>query len=1193
MKRFYLKPIGTLRSMNHKEAVVQLEKEYLPGMKYLEKFSHLILFYEAKSSLRYVIAAHEAGESGMIRLLWVSKQEEMNAGEIYDVYDIKPYFPCEDRVLTTTQLSNGSKIPVITELQKTDINTEELIQLFPNVHAEGIRELKECGRIKQEAGKTYVQFDHVLPECKGYVRIFWWFHRFDQKRFRMHYTCQPPYENAPVTGVFATRSPVRPNPIAMTTARVVCLEEENRRIQITPIDAYDGTSVIAMLAYQPELEAVDGAVVPEWLKHWPDHYQETDRGLDGDVTLQESGLSSLVKEDGVIPEPNYVSVVKDKAEVAVREPGIHVIGARQNNLKNISVTIPENQITAVTGVSGSGKSSLVFDTIYAESQRRFFTHMNIAGMDELEKPVVEEIYGLPPAIAIAQMEAANQPRSTVGTYTELYDSLCRLYAVIGIRHCPICGMELNIMSEDEIYQLIHQMAEREPIAIAAYGTNDWITYQEQGKELIHFLLSEGNGAIQLNVRNQKILLQTKQICYPCGHLMFELTPSTFKFNQPESMCPDCKGLGYTAQVDEEKIVKDGTQSLLDHASDWWKDLRKFMKEPTGNWMKGEIIALAQNMHVDLEQPWNELNPEFKKKALYGTEEEIRWEVHSKSRGDGVFVRRVYGAVNHIKRLYYDHGSQKSIANDFMKCCTCQTCNGERLAREGRMVTVAKKRIPQLTAMPMTELLIWMESLEGSGPTRKYDAVRELVQEMEGKLKQYVDAGLGYLTLNRSLPSLSGGEFGRLRLIGQLRNGLSHILYIFDEPSRGLHPKDYDQILNTFRRLRDDGNTVLMVEHAGKMILESDYLIDIGPKANEKGGTVVAQGVTRELLSGERAVERSSTLACLTGKRSLHRRISEYDLADAIALNHLTNHNLHDLNVTIPKKALVCVTGVSGSGKSSLMQMILDKTDQPVEYMNQKPIGKTVRSTPATYSGILDCLRILFARTKEAKEMHLTPQYFSYNTVSGQCDSCKGAGEVKFLNQLSSSLKMTCPVCKGKRYKQDVLRVQYHGKTIADILSMSADELNAWAEECRQRETDTQCLAQIKNIIRLTALFQKVGIGYLKMGQSSTTISGGEAQWLKLMNHLSKNTKETLFLLDEPTAGLHESDIQNLLDLFDELIQGGNSSVMIEHNVQVIRLADYIIDMGPGAGADGGRIVAAGSVEEIRKNKESVTARYLA
>lgn len=1234
-KLFYLKQIGTIQlSSQGTKAVITLRKEYQPALLHLEKFSHILLFYNWKDTLQETVVALERIQNDLceLEISWEEKEKQSDSEMI--LYDIKAYFPCEDNVTDSSCHEMSSREP-ITELcfVKENITFQEAFLLKEK--REELRMVSPCGKIKVQDGKTYLVLQKEVPVDVGdYIRIIWWFHRFDRSIYRTHYTCNPPYENAPMTGVFASRSPVRPNPIAITTAQVISVEPSFHRIQITEVDAFDGTYVLGVLSYCSHIEAVEDVRVPDWLKHWPVCVRPRSSEKDEKINLSESALSVLknkYRSKESMEEHGDQNPLPEEQNVWTREEDcIEVIGARENNLKQVSLRIPYHKMIAVTGVSGSGKTSLVFDTIYAESQRRLFSNLNLPEMDQVSRPKVDEIRGLPPAIAIAQTETANQPRSTVGTYTEIYDLLCNIFASIGVRHCPDCNRELIIRTKDEIREILDWLSSKTKVTIRPYGEKERRSYKAGSREKINELLDLGKGAIQAEADGMELLLQTKQFCYSCNHLLFEMTPSMFKYNQPESMCPHCKGLGVVAEVSLKRILADESLSLLDGASPWWKGLRKFVQQPNGNWMKGEIVALAAEMHVDLELPWNQLPEEFQKKALYGTgEKEIRWEVHTSNGRSGVINRPVTGAVNHIKRLYYENEatSAKTMAAEFMEYQTCSTCNGERLAREGRLVTVDGMRLPELSAYPMSRLLMWVQSAKRHLEWRDYERTRHFFDDLVQKLKDYEKAGLGYLSLNRPVPTLSGGEFNRLRFVAQLRNGLSNLLYIFDEPSKGLHPKDYVQLLEQIKQLRDDGNTILFVEHARKFIEESDELIEIGPGASRSGGEVVVQGITSQLLQGK-GTKHSETLQYLRHEKVLLRKqmpitaqMVQEDLTHGkgICIQEIQYHNLKHLTVQIPEHRLTCVTGVSGSGKSSLFQVIVQaisgdrhknegikrsdsemswdavhiKPELALEYVNQKPIGKTSRSTPATYTGILDSLRILFASTQEAKKAGMTHQHFSYNTILGQCDRCKGTGESVSLFGGSSGFHLICPVCHGKRYQPDALKIRYHGKNMADLLEMSAEDVFEWAEECLTKETESNARKELKKISKTAECFQNMGLGYLLLGQSSNSISGGEAQRIKLLNHLKEQHSNTLFLLDEPTTGLHFSDVQKLLNVIDGLIQNGNTVVMIEHNTEVIRLADYVIDMGPGAGMMGGNITAHGSVEEVKKTPTSVTGRFLA
>lgn len=1236
-KEVYVKAIARLQIQDRSsEGILLFQKKYQPAMKFLEKFSHAILFYGYEERLCHTVAqiVEVSMKEGVVKLHMPEGCLESEAV----IYDVKPYFPCEDHVvmeLVEEKASEEKKeqmqeVPFqqITKLLPVTRMDEKLCHEFHEDERASLKAMKTSGRICVQEGRTYVLMNQGEEfEVGDYIRIVWWFDRFDQPKYRNHFTCKPPYENAPTTGVFASRSPVRPNPIAFTTAQVISVVDRNR-IQITDIDAYDGTFILQVIPYRFSFESIEAAYVPEWLSHWPNSYQQPTSSLEQESQLDEPIERQLsrrfLRRDTSKIEEAFTWNPKPK-EASMDCITIH--GARQNNLKNLSVRIPYHKMIAVTGVSGGGKTSLVFDTIYAESQRRFFANMNVAGMEQIRKPDVDSITGLPPAIAISQTETANQPRSTVGTYTDLYDLLCKIYATIGIRHCPRCNKELIIRSEGEILQLMNSLSEVSPISYRPFGQEGWRSNAKISKEELHIRLDEGKGAIEVRIEELQFLLQTRQKCYRCNHVLFELTPSSFKFNQPDSMCPHCKGLGEVYEVSMSKVITDETLSLLDGASPWWKDLRKFIKQPSGNWMKGEVIALAKAMQVDLELPWNQLPEDFREKALYGTgKEEVRWEASSSNGRSGVIVRPVTGAINHIKRLYYDNDAKaaKTTAVEYMKPRICPTCQGERLLREARLVTVGGKRLPEIVDRSIKQLSLWLKGLPEQLEPREMALVKEPLIELIQRMDDFNRVGLSHLTLNRSLPTLSGGEFARLRFISQLRNGLSNLLYIFDEPSKGLHPNDYDLLIHLMEELRQQGNTILIVEHARRFMVQSEYFLEVGPGSSRDGGQIVIEGRTKEILEDKQAIASSTTLQYLTKQQSLARHQmpvneeavrNKVQQGNGINIEGINYHNLHDVTVQLPLGSMTCITGVSGSGKSSLLQILLDALTQndntksntdslmswtklvspmnlSVEYVNQKPIGKTSRSTPATYSGLLDCLRNLYAMTDAAQVAHLTPQHFSYNTSVGQCDNCKGTGEINLFSQVSTRFHAVCPVCHGRRYSSEVLQIRYHEKTIADVLSLSAQDAFAWAKSVADEESDLKKRRELDKIMELCGRFISIGLGYLILFQSSNEISGGEAQRMKLMNHLEERAKKTIFLLDEPTTGLHYKDIQTLLEVFDQLIQRGNTIVMIEHNPEVIALADYIIDLGPSAGADGGQVVAYGSVDEICQNPNSITGKYL-
>lgn len=1107
-KTFILKPIGTVHKIDGKDITFELDKFYYNGAKQLSHFSHAHIIYSEKSLLKHqVIKLQKVNEQHGIICFTTHTRIQQYA----QIFDIKPYFPCEDRIKEANGLEDNYSFG---QCRLTEDTTPDKDKTWTT---------SAIGEIRKLNGECFLYFkpgvleDNNTLNDSTYIRIFWWFHRFDTDRYRKVLTGNPPYKNAPRTGVFASRSPVRPNPVAMTIARILQFDLINNRIKVSALDCFDHTPFIHIAPYQPDREKIDDFRVPEWLSHWPEWWKEENTIYYKDTDMEEipdagKDHSQCINTDFYFDEPEDTPLPSPDC--------IDIRGASQNNLQAINIKIPYHKVTVVTGVSGSGKSSLVFDTVFAESQRRFMDSMSVSersAFDQAEKPQVESITGLPPAIAISQKSIGRNPRSTVGTITDIYNYLSTLFAGIGKRHCPECGSPV------------------------------------------------------------------KQVCNRCNRLMFDLTPSTFSFNNPESMCPVCRGLGVKMEVDVNKIITEPDKSLLDGASPYWNDLRKFRQNPNANWMKGELLALAETMNIDLEKPWSKLTGIFRQRALYGSEGmEVTFSYSNKNGRTGNITRVVEGAVNVIKRLFAENVGQTAqrIADEFMKKAPCDCCGGERLSAEARMIKIAGSRFPQVASLSISALKEWVQHL----PTKLNDEEREIampvLKELYKRLTNYERIGIPYLTLNRSLPTLSGGELQRIKLANQLGSGISNILYILDEPSAGLHAKDYGKLMKMIHRLKDLGNTVIMVEHEEEFMRQADYLIDIGPGAGIHGGKVVAQGTPDEIIEQRN----SETGLYLSGEKQVYNKIrTNLSTCNWIKIDGVKYNNLKNITVTFPDGAITCVTGVSGSGKSSLVSYVLYPAIKSVAegksvtekhwgnftgaghflqviQVTQQPIGRTPRSNPATYTGLMDQLRILFAGTEQSKARGYKSNKFSFNSKEGQCPVCKGEGrkcvEVHFMPDIWT----LCTACKGKRFNPEALQITYRNKTIADVLNMNVSEA-------------LEFLGQNTPAGHILEILSEIGLGYIKLGQSALTLSGGEAQRIKLAKELSVNTKgKTLYLLDEPTSGLHFSDIQNLLIMLRKITQKGNTVVIIEHNKHIINNADWVIELGPEGGDKGGAVI---------------------
>ncbi|HPA92308.1 MAG TPA: excinuclease ABC subunit UvrA [Petrotogaceae bacterium] len=1218
-----LKNIGIIFNSNGLTAVF-LKKEYIPALLHLELFSHCIIFSDSQQQDKYNLFKSSIssevcrivkidGKRGIIYL------DRIAAADQSPVWDVKPYFPCEDRVQSPTDpfSSFGTfRAENNCEPQEKDISEINNIE----------RTVRKKGTIINFQGEYFIQFDNkCFFEYEkinqfSHIKILWWFDRFDKPEYRKVIQCNPPYENAPKTGIFASRSPVRPNPIAMTTAKVLRTDPEKNRVYINYIDCFEKSTVVEVLPYIAVYDRIEAFTLPQWLEHWPQWLDEGATSSIPDKSEMEPSLKDRIKKyikaDSVCysQEKRYDSfsdgVFRDEGYITIK-------GAKQNNLKNITVKIPKNKITLITGVSGSGKSSLAFDTLYAESQRRFMDSISTSGkmaFEQFEKPDVEQITNLPPAIAIEQKTLGRNPRSTVGTITDIYDYLKLLYARVGTRHCPQCGKPFTQMTENQIINTLLSIQPHNHITISPFGHNDdqkHFVFSEQKDRIfeddlakcVSLMLKKGKGAVRVLINEEDFLFQTTSICYRCEKIFFELTPADFSFNNPQSMCPVCKGLGVILQVDPELIVSDPSKSLLDGASNWWGNLRKHRSKPNANWMKGEVLALAEQMNVDLELPWKELPQEFKTQALYGSKgKEVRFVYENSNGRKGEIIRPVEGACNIINRLFRENNGETAqrLVSAFMNEKECTTCHGERLSPQGRMVVLAGKRFPQATSMKISELLKWLLELQIKLDPSELEIAQTLLNEMTKKLKSLSNVGVSYLSLDRAVPTLSPGEAQRIRLASQLGNGLSNLLYILDEPSMGLHAKDHKYLIQSIKELRDNGNTVVMVEHNTQMILNADYIIDMGPGAGEHGGYVIAQGNLSQLEENCTSLTAKALKEIENEPRSCSNRRIPYGWLKIIGATH---NNLKNIDVEIPLGLITCVTGVSGSGKSSLISKTLfpmlnnhfnasqdtagscqnilgiENIDNVLN-ISQQPIGRTPRSNPATYTGLLDEIRELFAAIPAAKKLGYRSNKFSFNSKEGQCPECSGEGRKCIEMNFMPDVWIQCPQCKGKRFNQQVLEIFYNGKNIADILEMTVEEALTFFS--------TQ-----KKISRILTTMYNVGLGYIKLGQSALTLSGGEAQRIKLSKELSRETSSRcLYILDEPTTGLHYEDIKKLLKILSDISDAGNTVLVIEHNPQVIKNADWIIDLGPEGGDNGGFLIFQGTVSKILECEKSFTGQVL-
>lgn len=931
---------------------------------------------------------------------------------------------------------------------------------------------------------------------------------------------------------------------------------------------------------------------------------------------------------------------------------IIIKNAKVHNLKNISLEIPRNKLVVITGLSGSGKSSLAFDTLYAEGQRRYVESLSSYARQFLglmEKPDVESIEGLSPAISIDQKTTSKNPRSTVGTVTEIYDYIRLLYARIGIPHCPNCGKKIEKTSIDQIIDNIMSLEEESKIQILApvvrgrkgefkkqledyqkagfvrarvdgyiYDLSDEIDIDKKKKhnidlvvdrlvvkddirgrltESVETALKYANGLVGVDVVGGEPLLYSQNYACPdCGISMEELTPRMFSFNNPFGACPSCLGIGYVMKMDEDLIIPDKSKTLYDGVKAFGASTMK-----RGDTMaKMYFESVAKKYGINIKQPIKKLPRAFLEKILYGTgDEEIDFE-YSSATGVRKFTSPFEGVIPTLDRRYRETKSDgmRSFYEMYMSSSHCDVCDGARLKPEVLAVTIGDKNIKQLTDMPINKAKKFLNNLKLN---KTQAMISELIlKEIDSRLQFLMDVGLEYLTLSRSAGSLSGGEAQRIRLATQIGSGLTGVLYILDEPSIGLHQRDNEKLIATLKKLRDLGNTVIVVEHDEDTMYAADQIIDIGPEAGVHGGNVIGQGTAQELMK----IPESITGQYLSGIKKIEvpkkRRKSN---GKSIIIKKATEHNLKGIDVKIPLGQFVCVTGVSGSGKSTLINEILYKTiardlngsnEKPgkckeikgienidkIINIDQSPIGRTPRSNPATYTGVFDNIRELFAGTNDAKLRGFDKGRFSFNVAGGRCENCSGDGLLKIEMHFLPDIYVPCEVCKGKRYNHETLQVKYKGKTISDVLEMTVEEALNFFEN----------IPKIKN--KLQTLYD-VGLGYIKLGQSSTTLSGGEAQRIKLSTELSKKaTGKTLYILDEPTTGLHIADVHKLVNILQRLVDSGNSIVVIEHNLDLIKTADYIIDLGPEGGEAGGTIVGEGTPEKICQIDESYTGKFL-
>ncbi len=930
---------------------------------------------------------------------------------------------------------------------------------------------------------------------------------------------------------------------------------------------------------------------------------------------------------------------------------IKIRGASEHNLKEIDIDIPRNEFVVLTGLSGSGKSSLAFDTIYAEGQRRYMESLSSYArqfLGQMEKPNVERIDGLSPAISIDQKSTNRNPRSTVGTVTEIYDYFRLLYARIGIPHCPNCGKEIKKQTVDQIVDQVMALPEGTKIQLLApvvrgrkgehakvferakksgyvrvrvdgnlYDLSEEIKLEKNIKHNIEiivdrlvvkagierrltdsvenvFALAEGLMIVDV-IDGESMNFSQSFACPDCGISISEIEPRSFSFNNPFGACPECFGLGYKMEFDVDLIIPDKSVSLKDGAIAvmGWQS-----SGDSGSFTNAVLQALAREYKFSLETPFEELPEKVQDVIINGTDRKVDV-YYEGQRGKGVYPITFEGVIKNVERRYRETGSEwsKQEYESFMRITPCKECKGMRLKKESLAVTICDKNIFEITSLSIAKLHEFIGEMKLT-PTQELIGKR-ILKEIRARVGFLMEVGLDYLSLSRATGSLSGGESQRIRLATQIGSGLVGVCYILDEPSIGLHQRDNDKLIAALKNLKDMGNTLLVVEHDEDTMLAADHIVDIGPGAGSHGGEVVAQGTAEEIMQ----VEESITGQYLSGKLSIPVPKTRRQPSGYLTVKGAEENNLKKIDVKIPTGIMTCVTGVSGSGKSSLVNEILykhlardlnrarcipgkHKGIQGIEQLDkvinidQSPIGRTPRSNPATYTGVFDQIRDLFASTQDAKARGYKKGRFSFNVKGGRCEACGGDGIIKIEMHFLPDVYVPCEVCGGKRYNRETLEVKYKGKSIFDVLDMTVEEAVPFFEN-------------LPSIRRKIETLYDVGLSYVKLGQPSTTLSGGEAQRIKLATELSKrSTGKTIYILDEPTTGLHFADVHKLVDILHKLAEGGNTVVVIEHNLDVIKTADYIIDMGPEGGDGGGTVIAQGTPEEVAKNKKSYTGIYV-
>lgn len=1057
----------------HEILTVTIDSSYRKGLKDIEKFSHIHLFCINPENIFFSFIGKIVDVDMKTGILEITEYQSLIKTEsnTLELVDVKPYLPSEDYVTTKSNITNNKYIPVIPDT----LNGNYFIS--------------SIGEIRNTHGRTYIQYNdekEMPTQFSEYARIIWWFDRFEKKEYRRILQCDTPYETNGKVGVFSCRSPVRPNPIAVTVVKILNIERDIKRVYIEGIESYDHTPFLGMIDYNSAIDCIKKEMItlPEWTHGWPDELRIETEEAEMNVNEYANRIDACLENDVFHSEDNdRIPNTKQEDIKRISPTHIRVKGAAENNLKGISVSIPYGKITAVVGVSGSGKSSLVMDTVYAECSRRM-EYLN-SEVSMRMRPKMDDMEGCIPTVIISQKDIRNNSKSTIGTYCGIDNHLRAIYAGIG----------------------------------------------------------------EQNYRNP-------------NKVKFKLTPSTFNFTDPECRCQKCNGNGNVFTPDLKKIIAFPEKSLLDGASPFLGKLKTFIKNPNANWMKGQVIALADECKVNLKQPWCELPQTFRDTILYGDPNKIvNFSYDNKKNGRrGEISRKVEGIIPIINRLYIEdnHGG---LAEKFMSENSCDVCNGEKLEPEGRLTTILGVRYPVAINMDFRSMRAMALFMKTKLPETEKKMISEHIDAIISICNSAIHLGIDYLELNRGIGMVSGGESQRIKLLSAFCNHMSGILYIFDEPSKNMSEQEYCYIIDMMKALIKEGNTILMVEHNLDMIRVSDYVIEIGPEAGAKGGYLIAEGSLQELIENKNSM--LSKYVDNTNKY-IGNNIRKSTPREYVTIQNVTENNLKNVSVSIPKQVLSCITGVSGSGKSSLMYYgILPQMSQASDFdqvvlVESKIMGGSSRSVVATYAGLMDEIRLAYCNTDSAITAGYTEKDFSFNTGKLKCEACKGDGRLKIPYAQDSYVK--CPTCHGKRYTNAVSEFIYNKKDITEVLDMSVEEASHFFEYSNI-ELSQKC-----------KMLCKVGLPYIKLGQSTGTLSGGEAARLKiaccLMNAKMNNV---LFLLDEPTCGLHFSDIDNLISLLYELVDAGNTVVAIEHNKRFLSAANYIITMGPGSGRSGGKV----------------------